>query len=523
MKFADLNRVINEVEDYPHENQGVQPVADPIGYLSTPGAIVYLYVDGERHDSDSKIDEIVAAYKADHPETEFVPRVISKTDLHARRYFTFPRTEQLFVKKGYAAEFDTRKGPKGRGSTAYLNEQKSVIHVQTLLMAEVVRIAGPECFGWREDFIQSQTPKGQRAKYMLNRLLDQLAPITGVTSVERTDDPVRFAMVDRGGLRLGTAEMTVDDHAHLAFSGTPKSWLRSANQALSAGYLGGRRGDDIRLQIECEMSEPGLLAFFGRGLWRDHTGSVSALAMATSLSQTIASLRKLLWRANAEESQTYLENELMKERGALHAQGLRRNPTGARRLPLGDAEAMFRGVFAEEIENFADGNFGIAGTMLEDNVAITLTERDIVVGALCGSNIDLLNYGERPDPIMELCWWVAHLRKTGAATINGSFADLLDEVSHDPRDELTDLVYAAFSEEVWQCIIDAADAVARTSDTISASYNWGTVEAPWSARRQENELFLTGPLLYFPITEIAVWEKLGKVIADNGGFEVLPA
>lgn len=106
--------------------------------------------------------------------------------------------------------------------------------------------------------------------------------------------------------------------------------------------------------------------------------------------------------------------------------------------------------------------------------------------------------------------------------INGGFADLYDEVRHDPRTELTDLVYAAFAEDIWQCILDAAESVARTNETISVSYNWGTIEDPWSAHRQGEELFVTGPLLYFPITEVLAWEKSGHVIAAIVGFDASP-
>lgn len=522
MCFADMNPFVDDGEDYPRDNQGDKLMDQPIGYPSTPGAIVYIYIDAERHGSDRAIDRIVADYRISHPETHFEPMVIAKADLQARRYFAFPRTEQFFIQQGYAAEFDERTGPKGRGTTAYLNEQKSVLHVQTLILAEILRIVGPDHFGWRPDFVESETPEAQRALYMQRRLADQLAPLTGIASVQGEHEPIKFAMVDRGGLRLGTAELTADDHAHLAFSGTPESWLKSANQALQAGHFGWRRAEDIRRQIERELSDAGLVAYFGHDLWREHTRPVSALAMATWLSQAIASLRKLLWRAEAEESQTYLRNELMKEREALHEQGLRRNPKGSGRLPLGEAETMFRSVFAEEIEHFADGSAGVAGTMLEDNVSITLSDRDIVIGALFGSSIDLRHYDERPDPVLELSWWVAHLRQTGAAMINGGFADLYDEVRHDPRTELTDLVYAAFAEDVWQCILDAAESVARTNETISVSYNWGTIEDPWSAHRQGDELFVTGPLLYFPITEVLAWEKSGQVIAAIVGFDASP-
>lgn len=124
--------------DEPYD-AGDEPAPEPVRYLSSPGAVVYIYCNQARLKRPSALDDIVNGYQQRHPHTDFQPMAISLEDLKSRRYFAFPRTEQEFFQRGYAAELDARKGPVGRGTSTYLVVQKSVLHVQGQTMAHVVR------------------------------------------------------------------------------------------------------------------------------------------------------------------------------------------------------------------------------------------------------------------------------------------------------------------------------------------------------------------------------------------------
>lgn len=531
MTLAELNVPANDelAPDEPYD-AGDELAPQPVTYLSSPGAVVYIYYDEARLNRPGAIDHIVNGYQQRHPDTDFQPTAISLEDLKSRRYFTFPRTEQEFVKRGYAAEFDLRQGPVGRGTSTYLNGQKSALHVQAQVMAHALGNVGPAFFRWNDDFVEGGADESERFAFMQHRVISNLAPLTGRETAPVGLESTPFAMVDWEGLRLGRDALGRRDHAHLSFNGTPESWLKHAREAISNGHFGWHEANRVAEQIRLELSAEGLAAFFGSQIWSDHSDQLSAGAVLVWQSQVVASLRKLLWRAEADEGQPYLKNELMKERQTLHAQNIRHNPVGSGRLPVGNPEETFRDVFTDQITEFVNGFTRVADEiwaddnrlnlvrMPNDNVSIMVTDRDIIVGALYGSGIDLRDFWERPDPLLELAWWVSDLRRTGEAMIGGSFADLFEEARQDARSDLTDLVYAALSEEAWHRVLEAAEDIARTDRTVLVSYSWGVLHEPWRAVVENNEIRLRGPLLYFPILETPTWEEHAANIKENGDF-----
>ena len=531
MPLAQLNLLANEelAPDVPYDADD-QPAADPVTYLSSPGAVVYIYYDEARLNRPGAVDRIVEGYQQRHPDTDFQPMAITLEGLRSRRYFAFPRTEQEFLQRGYAAEFDVRKGPVGRGTSTYLDAQKSVLHVHAQVMAHALATIGPAFFRWNDEFTEIGADESERPAFMQRRVSGNMAPLTGTESVLDGLAGTQFAMVDWEGLRIGRDELRRDDCAHLAFNGSPDSWLKNARDAIGRGYFGWHEAHRVAQQIRLELSTDGLAAYFGPRFWQNQNAQVSAGAVLVWQSQVVASLRKLLWRAEADEGQPYLKNELMKERRALHAQDIRRNPVGSGRLRVGDPEEAFRDVFTDQIAEFVDSFTHVADEiraderrlnlvrMPDDNVSITVSDRDIIFGALYGSGIDLRDFWERPDPLLELSWWVSDLRRTGEAMIGGSFADLFEEARLDPRTDLSDLVYAALSDGAWRCVVNAAEDIARTDSTILVSYNWSNLEEPWRAERVNDEVHLRGPLLYFPVTEASTWNARAARIWRNGDF-----
>ncbi|MHA6732220.1 hypothetical protein [Devosia sp. A369] len=525
MGFAEMKKIpTSEGEDgYPGAPDDHDAV-EIIPYPSDSGAIVYVYFDGDRFRDPSDIDAVMADYKDSYPDTDFQQAVLLRKDLPNRRYFVFSRTEREFMRRGHAAEFDQRRGNEGPVTTAYLSAQKSILHVQALVLARILDNVGATFFGGANQV-------SKNAAEVADTPLFVLAPLFGEESVSQGEAGKKYALVDWQGLRLGRDTIDRHDHAHFAFSGTPNSWFKSARAAIAAGFFGWHPAKRMRQQIALELSDAGLTAFFGAQPWRDCDAPVTAGAVLTWQSQILGSLRKLVWQAEAEEGHPLLTNQLMKERQALHEGGVRRNPIGSGRLPAGRPETAFRDIFAKQVEDFAEkfaaGSAeepaGDADMIREENVSTSVDERDIVIGALYGCGVALGMPGEKPDPVYELAWWLAHLRQTGESVISDYLAHLFEAVQQDPRTELTDLLHAALSDDSWARLREATNEVDGTNRTIVVRYVWGDLDAPWAAVREGSILTITGPLLYFPVTEATKWVQLSKLLAANEEFLAPPA
>ena len=521
LRLANLRAV--HVDQEPNEDHGADDEGAPELDL-TPwfeDSTVLVYIDLERYPTDADVARIVAEYDGQYGDMEIEPVHISRAGLPYRRTIAFPNAQAAFLRRGYVSSREFRKASRGnQPETAYLEAHKACIHTTTLVLDNMLRCHGAAFFGWSfEQEAQVGENPETLADFLRRKTLEALGPLTGGDSVPDGDERTTYALVEYGRLLLGRDHAGRHDTIHMASPGTPGTFLKYGRARTKAGHVGDGDPDEVSGRIAFETSPPALAAFFNPAHWPT-TGAqlaqhpVTPAMLMTWYSQCLTSLRKLAWRAWADESTFVLTNELIKEGDRRVAAGLPRVVGGERR-PRGRAVHDFGQVMNTPVDRFLDtipGSRAAATTF-------TLCDRDIVVGKVFGTDIDLEDGISAPPAYLELASWIGLLRRTGTATIDGGFLDNFDDLTAHAPNEIQDLLLGLLAEPVWQAILSAAQAIARSGDSIVARYRWAdVVEAPWDAHLEGGELLISGPFLIFPVLEASDWAAKGAWLRENRDF-----
>jgi hypothetical protein len=341
-------------------------------------------------------------------------------------------------------------------------------------------------------------------------------------------------MVEANGMMLGRSRVNADDAIRMAYSGTPESFIHDGRAVINGNQWTRRSSREIEERLQLELFPETTAEFFDARHWPSlrvgGDGAVSPDMVLTWQSQALASLRKVAWRASADGSAAIINNALRAERLAPTLDGGRpRRPIGAARVDQQRPRASFRDAVRVEVERYVDAldRLGSRGAGV-GNVEAAISHRDLLIASFCGMRYDSTPSDTPPDEIYEIAFWLGSLRRHGQAVMDCWFRDSI--VEHVDGDPLRDLLFSALSERAWEVLLDAAQDLARmepgggvdTSRTINVTYSWSQGPEPWTATRDGDNIAITGPLLYFPVSERALWAEKAEFIRDNQGF-VAPA
>ncbi|WIJ25772.1 hypothetical protein [Devosia sp. RR2S18] len=521
-RLAELNKY-EPVDEWDHEDprNAVDQVIEPPVSPSTEGYVGYVFIDADRFSDDAVIDRILLDYQARF-RREVTPKLLTRSSLEHWPFIAFPRAEKLFVKQGYVCEFELRKGGRGQKlDSLFTTAHKRAVHGHAILLDEVVSMLGPDFFGWQDELAAEGNREAART-LLTEKVSGALAPLYG------EDDRGRYLLVEWEGLLLGRGCANDLDVIHPGFEGTPGSWVRKGRDAVAQGYFGGQELPNIRSQVKFELRADVCHALHNARHWpraaqEQHVPVTPEMVMAW-LSQWVATLRRIAWHASTNQLPDILTDGLLRERAQIRAEGRRRRPIGAGRLPNRPPAQDRRHALQTELEKMLDDIGGIGGRAATiEQIKIGLTTEDLIIGHLSGMTFDASEPDEPPEPLLMIAHWLGELRRQGHATLGGDFWDDFSEAEFQSGAEAWWLLQSVLPEGIWRELLLAAQEISRTDRQIDVRYEWTrNAEQPWAVARHADHLHIRGPLLHFPSARPQPWRAAANLLRTRSGFSAPP-
>ena len=472
---------------------------------------ITLYYDPERIGTKELREEILRDVK--RPLRGRVVRM-QALDPKALRRFSVnrsPRFETLFLERGYATDVEGRI-PSGRRrpkSFKMVEANKLVLQTSAHLWTDMLADQSEHLF--------ERTP---------NDCEVLAAPMLGLT--ERNGPYI--PLVEYKDMFLGTNH-PVGYPFHLAWSTTPKEAMKEGQRGMS--LLFNDLTQEANEQLEYEFANAHLV-FGGASRTSAERRQQASAAVLVWFSQVIAAQRRVVWDVEMRRKWPVALSELGKEKK------VHKTVIGAPRLPegasLGRTIEQQIGEEKELVRNRAEGRRGYLPDCIHE---ISLNERLLAV--LHGSAVDSASrsecdFLESKEYLIVLARWIGELKRIGFHTFDERIARCL-RLGWNFISNGDNCLLGQFSGETWLMLIGMAgkETVQRSriphalpqrrldgyAGPCDVTYEWGPLSVagqPAASVMEDGTLALRGPLLCFPVDQLAYWKRKAKMVSELGGF-----
>lgn len=472
---------------------------------------ITLYYDPERIGTKELREEILRDVK--RPLRGRVVRM-QALDPKALRRFSVnrsPRFETLFLERGYATDVEGRI-PSGRRrpkSFKMVEANKLVLQTSAHLWTDMLADQSEHLF--------ERTP---------NDCEVLAAPMLGLT--ERNGPYI--PLVEYKDMFLGTNH-PVGYPFHLAWSTTPREAMKEGQRGMS--LLFNDLTQEANEQLEYEFANAHLV-FGGASRTSAERRQQASAAVLVWFSQVIAAQRRVVWDVEMRRKWPVALSELGKEKK------VHKTVIGAPRLPegasLGRTIEQQIGEEKELVRNRAEGRRGYLPDCIHE---ISLNERLLAV--LHGSAVDSASRSEcdflkSKEYLIVLARWIGELKRIGFHTFDERIARCL-RLGWNFINNGDNCLLGQFSRETWLMLIGMAgkETVQRSriphalpqrrldgyAGPCDVTYEWGPLRVagqPAASVMEDGTLALRGPLLCFPVDQLAYWKRKAKMVSELGGF-----
>ena len=243
--------------------------------------------------------------------------------------------------------------------------------------------------------------------------------------------------------------------------------------------------------------------------------TVSPGMIATWYSQVLASVRKVVWEADARVAPRVLRNDLYRE-AQDHAElvGVVDPPREE------DDRASYAELVADEADRIAHDFRTRKYPLTVDQVTAQCTDEQWLSAALHGMTFSHDTSDEEPEVMRAAAAWIGDLKRTGRNHLDVFDAERLLHVRQYATGDGEVFFLSQFSEELWAILFEVAEEVDASSRGIAVTYAWTRdLARPWSAEWTANTLRLTGPLLSFPACRAPFWREKADLIHELEDFK----
>lgn len=472
---------------------------------------ITIYIDPSRIDTEKRA-ELLRATQEEFTDRIVRIRCLDPDDLNKFSVSRAPGFERLFHERGYATNVEGRTNAGGRRPRDFkiVEANKKVLrataHIWTDMLTERSK-----------DLFDKSLPEE----------IDTLASaILGKPHQEEQLIPlVRFEKL------LFGAESPYGYSIHIAYSTTPQE-ARTEGQRDSE-FLFGKAAGEALAQIKLEFANAHLL--FGdhhrAPLAKRHQASSAVLVW---LSQVIAAQRRNVWDTEVKRKWMIELRNLFDEK-ELHGHLL---GVEGRLKHRGKSKTLGEHV-GDEIDKLQDEAVDIWKYRPDYTCEISLEDR--MLTALNGSAVDVSarsewDYIESKEYLIGLARWIGELKRTRKATFHEHVAKCI-RLGWSCIANGNNCLLGQFPETTWLKLVSmAGKSVMQRSQTphglprlriegfagrCDVTYEWvtpQTYDEPTTCTLQDGVLTLRGPLICFPVDQIAYWQTKALMVSKLGGF-----